>query len=242
MSAESEFLGFSKQTVAFLRGLKKNNSWEWFEVHREIYEEHVLGPAKAFVVALGARLKEISPNIVAVPRINKSIFRLNRDTRFSLDKSPYKPNLGIYFWEGPRPRMESPGFYFHLEPPTFLLGAGYYIFPDWLIDRFRRAVVQPEEGRRLAAILKEIARSSGFEVGGKYFKRVPSGYDTAHPNAPLLQHNGLHAVWETTIPNEMFTPSLVDYCWRKFKPLAPLHHWLSALAAGALTGPARLNR
>ena len=235
MSGESEFRGFSRETITFFRGLKKNNNREWFEAHRAVYEEHVVGPSKAFVVALGSRLKKISPNIVAVPRVNKSIFRLNRDTRFSLDKSPYKPNLGLYFWEGPRSRMESPGFYVHLEPPTFLLGAGYYAFPDWLIERYRRAVVHPEHGRRLAAILREIAKSSGFEVGGKHFKRVPPGYDPSHPNASLLQHNGLHAGWETAIPKEMFTPALVDYCYRRFKPLAPLHRWLSALAAGALT-------
>jgi uncharacterized protein (TIGR02453 family) len=230
MAEESEFKGFSKETVAFLRGLKRNNSRDWFESHREIYESHVLEPAKAFVGALGGRLKEISPNIVAAPKINKSIFRLNRDTRFSLDKSPYKPNLGLYFWEGPRSRMESPGFYVHLEPPTFLLGAGYYMFPDWVRERFRRAVLHPEHGKELARILKKIAETSEFELGGKHYKRVPSGYDDSHPNAPLLLYNGLHAGWQTTVPKELFSSGLVDYCFERFRPMAPLHRWLSALA------------
>ena len=83
MSEIAEFRGFTKETVAFFRGLKKNNTREWFEGHRDVYEQHVMEPAKSFVVALGNRLKEISPNIVAAPKINKSIFRLNRDTRFS---------------------------------------------------------------------------------------------------------------------------------------------------------------
>src|SRR4030043_1052024 len=104
MSEQSEFRGFTKETVAFFRGLKKNNNREWFEAHRDVYETHVLAPAKALVVDMGRRLKEISPDIVAVPRSNKSLFRLNYDTRFSSDKSPYKPNLGLYFWEGPRSR------------------------------------------------------------------------------------------------------------------------------------------
>src|SRR4030042_462972 len=130
MSDQSEFRGVSRETVAFFRGLKKNNNREWFGAHRDVYESHVLAPAKAFVVDMGRRLKEIPPEIVAVPRINKSIFRLNRDTRFSSDKSPYKPNLGLYFWEGPRSRMESPGFYVHLESPTRLVGAAYSMFPD----------------------------------------------------------------------------------------------------------------
>jgi uncharacterized protein (TIGR02453 family) len=241
MSDQFEFRGFSKETVAFFRGLKKNNSRDWFESHRDIYENHVLAPAKAFVVAMGRRLKEISPNIVAVPRINKSIFRLNRDIRFSLDKSPYKPNLGLYFWEGPRSRMESPGFYVHLEPPTFLLGAGYYVFPDCMIESFRRAVLHPKYGKELASILKKIAETSDLEIGGKHYKRVPSGYNPSHPNTPLLLHNGLHAGWETTIPKELFTPGLVDYCFEKFKPLAPLHRWLSALTKTRIADSASLN-
>ena len=241
MSEEFEFKGFSRETIAFLRGLKRNNCRNWFESRRDVYENHVLAQAKGFVVAMGFRLKEIAPNIMAVPRINKSIFRLNRDTRFSLDKSPYKPNLGIYFWEGPRSRMESPGFYVHLEPPTFLLGAGYYMFPDWITERFRRAVVHPKCGKELASILKKIAQSSDFEIGGQHYKRVPPGYDPSHPNAPLLLHNGLHAGWETTTPEELFTPGLVDYCFDKFKPLAPLHRWLSALAKTPLADPIGLS-
>jgi len=230
MSEVSDFQGFSKETVAFFRGLKRNNSRDWFESRREIYENHILAPAKAFVVALGGRLKEISPNIVAAPKVNKSIFRLNRDTRFSLDKSPYKPNLGIYFWEGPRSRMESPGFYVHLEPPTFLLGAGYYMFPDWLMERYRKAVVHPKYGKELARILKKFSETTDFKIGGQHYKRAPTGHDASHPNAPLLLHNGLHMGWESTIPKELFTPHLVDYCFEKFKPLAPLHRWLATLA------------
>jgi uncharacterized protein (TIGR02453 family) len=230
MSEVAEFLGFSKETVKFFQGLKRNNNKDWFEARREVYQDHVLEPAKAFVMAMGPKLKEISPNIVAAPKVNKSIFRLNRDTRFSPDKSPFKPNLGLYFWEGPRSRMESPGFYVHLEPPTFLLGAGYYVFPDWIRERFRRAVLHPKHGRELASILKKITRTSDFEIGGKHYKRVPSGYDSSHPNAPLLLHNGLHAGWETTVPKEFFTPGLVDYCFEKFRPLADLHRWLAALS------------
>src|SRR4030042_295792 len=208
MSDQFEFRGFSRETVSFFRGVKKNNSRDWFESHRDVYENHVLSPAKAFVVAMGRRLKEISPNILAVPRINKSIFRLNRDTRFSLHKSLYKPNLGLYFWEGPRSRMESPGFYVHLEPPTFLLGAGYYMFPGWMMERFRSAVLHPKYGKELASILKKIAETSDFEIGGKHYKRMPSGYNLTHPNAPLLLHNGLHAGWETIVPEDPFTPRM----------------------------------
>ncbi len=234
MKEQTAFQGFSKETVSFFRGLKKNNTRPWFEEHREMYEKHVLEPSKAFVIALGARLKEISPRIIAAPKINRSLFRLNRDTRFSPDKSPYKPNLGIYFWEGTRSRMECPGFYFHVEPPILLLGGGMYMFPDWLMDRYRHAVVHPRHGRELAKTIAALRNGGEFELGGKHYKRIPSGFPSSHPNAELLLHNGLHAGWETDIPDELFTSRLVEYCFEKYAPLAPLHRWLVALVEGRL--------
>ena len=101
----------------------------------------------------GQRLREISPRIVAVPRVNGSIFRLNRDTRFSSDPTPYKTNLGIYFWIGPWPRLESAGYYFHVEPPDFMVGGGVYMFPPAMIGPYRRAAADPRTGKELAKIV-----------------------------------------------------------------------------------------
>lgn len=229
MDTSTTFQGFSKETVSFFKKLKKYNTREWFEGNRDIYEKHVLEPAKAFVSAMGPGLKRISPHIVVAPKVNKSIFRLNRDTRFSKDKSPYKPNLGIYFWEGPRSRMESPGFYVHLEPPTFMIAGGYYLFPEWLIMPFRKAVVHPKYGKELTAILNKITALKDFEVGGQHYKRVPAGFDASHPNAGLLLHNGVHAGLETGIPKQFFSAKLVDFCLDKIEPLVPLHRWCAAL-------------
>jgi len=229
MDEAAAFHGFTRETVSFFRKLKRNNNRVWFEKNRGTYEKHVLEPAKAFVAAMGLRLKGISPNIVAAPKANKSIFRLNRDTRFSPDKSPYKSNLGVFFWEGPLSRMESPGFYVHLEPPKFLLAAGYYVFPDWLIGPYRKAVVHPKYGKELAAILAKIGDRTDFKIAGRHYKRLPAGFDASHPNASLLLHNGLHAWWEAGIPEEFFSLGLVDYCVDKFRPLASLHRWCAAL-------------
>ena len=229
MDKAGPFAGFTKETVAFFRKLKRNNNRDWFEANREIYDKHVMAPAKAFVAAMGSPLKKISPNIVAAPKVNKSIFRLNRDTRFSKDKTPYKPNLGLYFWEGPLSRMESPGFYVHLEPPSFMIAGGYYQFPEWLLGPYRQAVVHPKFGKELAAILKKIAGMKGFEIGGQHYKRVPAGLDASHPNAGLLLHNGIYAGFETGVPEEFFSPKLVKYCLAKIEPLVPLHRWCAAL-------------
>jgi uncharacterized protein (TIGR02453 family) len=226
MARESIFNGFSKETIDFFNRLRRNNNKEWFEQNRMIYETHVMAPAKAFVLALGARLRSSVPGIIAAPKVNRSLFRISRDARFSLDKSPYKTNLGIYFWEGSRSRMECSGFYFHIEPPKLILGVGFYMFPDRLLDRYRRAVVDVKFGKELSKIVAEISKIEGWELGGKHYKRLPAGFNPSHPNAPLLLHNGLHAGQEIEIPEELYSSRLVDYCFERYKPLVPLHKWL----------------
>jgi uncharacterized protein (TIGR02453 family) len=229
MADDAAFSGFTKETVRFFTVLRKNNSKEWFDRNRETYDRHVMAPAKLFVTAMGEKLETIAPCVVAVPKVNKSIFRINRDTRFSLDPSPYKTNLGIYFWDGVRPRMESSGFYFHLEPPDLWIGVGMYMIPDPLLGRFRKAVVDPKSGAEIRKIKAAISAMAGFSFGGEHYKRVPAGFDPAHPNAALLKHKGLYASFESKIPAEFFSARLVDYCFERYEPLAPLHRWLMKL-------------
>jgi uncharacterized protein (TIGR02453 family) len=229
---EAVFSGFTRETVRFFTGLKRNNNREWFEKNREIYDLHVMAPAKLFVTAMGERLKSIAPRIVAVPKINKSIFRLNRDTRFSLDPTPYKTNLGIYFWDGTGSRLESSGFYFHLEPPNLMVGGGMYIFPPSLLGKYRKAVVDPKTGPEIRKIVAALRARPGYSVDGTHYKRVPAGFDPGHPNAELLKHDGLYTGIETRIPEEFFSARLIDYCYERFEPLVPLHRWLMKLFRG----------
>ena len=231
MSSESNFQGFSKETIEFFYNLRKNNNKDWFGRHKKEFEAYVMEPSRAFIVALGKRLRSLSPDIIAVPRVNKSLFKIHRDIRFSPDKSPFKTHLGIFFWEGNRPRMECSGFYFHLEPPKLILAVGLYVFPRQLLDHYRRWIVHPEYGKELSSLLKKILQIKGLELGGQHYKRVPAGYDPSHPNAKLLLHNGLYLGQETELPDELYSSRLLEYCWKKYRPLAPLHRWLVSMSS-----------
>lgn len=229
MPERFEFQGFFKETVKFFNDLKENNSTKWFGSHRKEYEAFVMNPAKAFVRTMGEKLQTLSPDIMAIPKVNKSLFRINRDTRFSPDKSPYKTNLGIFFWEGSPFRMECPGFYFHLEPPNILLAGGIYMIPKYLFDAYRNSVVHSKYGKELGEIIGQVSKKKGYKLGGRQYKRIPSGYDPSHPNAQLLLHTGLHVGYEALIPEELYSKKLVTYCFEKFQSIYPLHRWLVAL-------------
>jgi uncharacterized protein (TIGR02453 family) len=240
MAPANKFPGFPKRTVTFLRDLAAHNDRDWFAAHKADYEAAVMAPARAFVLAMGERLRRLSPGIRFDPRANGSLFRIYRDTRFSADKSPYKTNLGILFWEGGGPRMDCPGYYFHLEPPTLMLGGGLYVFSRPLLERYRRTVADPEYGHELAAIVSKLTARPGYTLGGEHYKRVPvplsgifrTGQDTDPTISRLLRHAGLYAGIEVPIPAELHSPDLVDLCFARFKPMEPLHKWLVKFIRG----------
>lgn len=232
MIQAEEFKGFSEKTAQFFLDLAENNNREWFTARRRDYDENVLEPARAFVVAMGQQLQRLTPGINASPRPDGSLFRIYRDTRFSQDKSPYKTHMGIFFWEGKGPRMECSGYYFHLEPPRLMLGCGLYMFSRPLLERFRKAALDPEYGAELAAAIKKINALPGVSLGGQHYKRLPPGTDPSLPNAGLLLHNGLYTGWETEIPKEFYSPALIGYCLKQYRPMEPLHRWLNKLVAG----------
>ena len=229
MNPPPAFTGFPQKSLTFFKELAENNTKMWFDEHRGDYEHYVLGPARDFIVALGDRLKTIAPAIQADPRVNKTLFRINRDTRFRHDKTPYKTHLALWFWEGARPRMECSGFYFHLEPAKLLLGVGLYCFPKDLVDTYRQSVVHPREGKALAQALSKVKGTGTYQIGGKHFKKIPSGYDPKHPKAEFLLYHGLHAAVDCPISPEVFSAGLVDFCFGHFKNMLPLHRWLLAL-------------
>ncbi|HEX9783748.1 MAG TPA: DUF2461 family protein, partial [Opitutaceae bacterium] len=114
VTEEEMFSGFPSETARFLRAFGENNDKAWFDAHRADYESAYLAPARSFVAALGPRLQRISPAVAFAPKVNGSIFRINRDVRFFKDKWPYKDHIDLWFWRGDRRGWDSPGFFFRM--------------------------------------------------------------------------------------------------------------------------------
>jgi len=93
------FTGFPKEGLAFLDQIIVNNSKEWLDAHKEEYERFIVTPNKAYVEEMGEHLQILVPTINAVPKTNKSLFRIYRDARFHLN-DPIKTRIGIIIWQG----------------------------------------------------------------------------------------------------------------------------------------------
>ena len=228
------FAGFSPALIQFLGELRAHNTREWFQAHREQYEDYLLEPARQFVTAMGECLRAVGSDIHAEAKVHGSIFAINRDTRFSADKTPYKTYLDLWFWQGDGPSRERPGYFFRLQPESLILGAGMHSFPDAALQRYRAAVGDVQESQRLEAAAASVT-SSGASLGGQTLKRVPAGLIEANGHTPpkradWLRHTGLFAQCEVQpLPHETFTPDFAAFCTERYQRLAPLQQWLVGL-------------
>ena len=189
-----EFSGFSKKTLPFLEAIKKNNNKEWFEAHRSEYEELILNPSRAFVSEMGEHLQALEPTINFSPKINKSLYRIYRDTRrMGANKTPLKHRIGFIFWQGNNKRMQSSSFYMHFSPDELYVATGVRWFEKPMLDAYREYILDDAKRSELEVILESI-RAKGYTHLEKGYKRYPRGFNAEMSNADLSLYKGMATV------------------------------------------------
>jgi len=211
---------FSVETNRFLTDLAANNSRDWFTANRARYDAHVAGPAKTFCTGFEAAMTRHIGT-----RVTGKIWRINRDLRFSADKTPYNAHVHIGFAEAGSPMIWMVG----LEPDRLVIGYGAFALDGATLDRFRAAVDSPA-GAALDRILSEL-RAGGLRVDPPALKRVPAPYAADHPRAALLRHKSL-AVWNDGLPlPEAYGDGAPARLVAAMQVFDPLHAWVCAALA-----------
>lgn len=214
---------FTADSLRFLRALKRNNRREWFNAHRDNYEQHVRQPMTAIVERLADDLRAFAPEIVASPKV--SMYRIYRDTRFSEDKRPYKTHVAAVFPTRGLPKHEGAGLYFHVSPDDIWIGGGMYAPQTPHLHAVREHIAA--NLRRLRAIVE----SPGFRktigsLDGDRLQRVPRGFLKDHPAAEYLRFRNFLAGAEfeaTLATTPRFYPTLLEV----FRRVAPLARFLN---------------
>ena len=171
---------FSPELFAYLRDLKRHNRREWFLENKARYEAAVKEPALQFIADFEPHLRKISPEFLAIPKaVGGSLFRIQRDVRFSKDKSPYKTHVGIRFLHRDARNVHAPIFYLHLEPGGSFAGLGVWHPEPPTLEKIRQAIAEDPRGYKKAT---EAARfRKRFALEGDSLKRPPRGYNPEHP-------------------------------------------------------------
>lgn len=173
---------FTPELFGFLNELKDNNDRTWFKANQDRYEGAVRQPALDFITDFGDRLGRLSDHFVADSRtVGGSLFRIQRDTRFAKDKTPYKLNTGVHFRHERAKDAHAPGFYVHLQPGSCFMGVGLWRPETSVAYAIRSHISEHRSAWKKATTGKRFAEA--FELGGDSLKRPPKGFD---PEDPLI--------------------------------------------------------
>ena len=223
-----EFKGFGKKSLSFLKQIQNNNNKEWFEAHRTEYENLILNPSRDFVVEMGEHLQALEPSINAIPKINKSLYRIYRDTRrMGANKEPIKHRIGVIFWQGNNKRMQSSCFYMHFSPDELLVATGVRWFEKPMLDAFREYILDDAKRQELVDILDVIkAKGKEYTHLEKGYKRYPRGFNKDMSNSDMSLYKGM-ATFKVLDP-KLITDGekLIETLYEIYEDMLPLQQYM----------------
>ena len=215
---------FTKATFTFLDELAANNNREWFEENRPRYELLVRSPALEYIEQMVPVLEKIAPNFRADARkVGGSLMRVNRDTRFSNDKTPYKTNIGIQFRHAQCNDVHAPGFYMHIATDECFLAAGCWHPEPEARGKIRDLIVEDTDQWIAARDQKRFTRR--WALSGDSLNRPPRGYDAAHLALDDLKRKDFIGVSPLT-QDEVLSDTLVRLTGARFTAAVPFMSFL----------------
>jgi len=209
---------FTPALFTFLSELRLHNDRDWFGRNRERYLRDARDPMLRFIADLAPILRRIAPRLTADPRpVGGSLFRIQRDTRFSSDKTPYKTNLAAHFRHEAGRDVHGPGLYLSLTPGEVAVGGGIW---------------RPEPGPLLAIRRSVVARSAAWKRAtgapamreltwwGESLKRTPRGFPEDHPLDAFLRRKDFGA-GVALAEHDALSPRFPERCAEVYRALAP---------------------
>jgi uncharacterized protein (TIGR02453 family) len=212
-------------TLNFLAQLNKNNNKPWFDANRKKYED-----AKADFLQLVNKIIQITTafdDTLIGLEPKKCVFRINRDVRFSKDKSPYKTNMGASFNKGGK-KIQNAGYYFHVEPGKSFLGGGLYMPMAPELNKIRQEIDYNFTDWKKIVKDKKFKKIFTTGVDGiDYLVRPPKGYDETTPAIYYLKMKSFIATVPLTNA-ELTDKKVYKTIETTFKQLKPMLNFLNA--------------
>jgi uncharacterized protein (TIGR02453 family) len=217
---------FQQSTLLFLKSLAKNNNKIWFDGHRDNYLA-AKNDYAGFVSSLIKRVAVFDPEIKDL-EAKDCTFRINRDIRFSKDKTPYKVNMGASLNKGGKKSIYA-GYYFHLEPGNKSFAGGGLWMPmapelkkvrqeiDYNFDEFNGIL----KDKKFIAHFRAVDTSDDVKL-----VNVPRGYEKTNPAADYLKLKSFIAIKNIT-DAELKMPSLLTEACKAFEALKPFIAFLN---------------
>jgi uncharacterized protein (TIGR02453 family) len=211
-----------KAVLAFLRDLRENNNKAWFDSNRARYEQ----AREAFEYLVESLISELSPGLdLKGISARDCIFRINRDIRFSKDKTPYKTHLSAEIAPGGR-RSGNLGYYIHIAPDDeSLIAGGLYTPTPEQLAKFREVIARDARPFKRLLSSKDFVRYFG-SIEGERLSTAPQGYSRDHPEIDLLRLRQVTVVHHLT-DKQVLAQDLPTHAIQIMKAMKPFNDYLN---------------
>ena len=215
----------TKESLQFLDDLKKNNNRDWFQDNKKRYEIFKKDYHQLVSDFLDV-MKPLDPSLELL-EVKNCTFRINRDIRFSKDKSPYKAHLGVWMSTGAKGANRA-GYYVHIEKGASFIAGGFYSPEAADLKKVRKEIAFFHED--LEAILadknfkKEFGSLDVNETNS--LKSMPRGYEKDHPAIEFLKLKSFTATQKYDI-SEVTQKDFVSKMSKKLIALKPLNEFIN---------------
>jgi len=212
----------------FFSNLEQNNHKEWFHANKKLYEKKVKMPFRAFI---GDLIVALENHWGSIPFEAKDfIMRINRDIRFSKDKTPYKIRMEAMLSKHGRKEMTRPGIFLQASHKGVELYTGSYMLAKENLYNVRKAIVEnPETFQKLISDKKFV--STFGEVRGEKNKRIDKEFREAAESQPLIFNKGFYYGFEMG-PEVLLKGSLIKDLLAKFEAAEGMNGFLEEALEG----------
>lgn len=216
-----------KEFADFYAQLELNNNKEWFHTHKSQYTKLNL-EFQDFVQECIYKIANFDP-LLKFLVAKECTFRINRDVRFSNNKSPYKTNSSAVFAQGGKRNNSEPAYYFNFNGKgEITIGGGLYMPETSQLLKVRESIsAKPEQ---LKKILNDKVFKNYFpELNGEKVKTTPRGFNKDNPNVELLKYKSYVVFYNDSIDN--YTDlELKNKILDVFRVISPLISYLRSIS------------
>lgn len=210
---------FTPDYLIFFKELAANNHKDWFDVNRKRYHNSVKEPFKAFIEELITESAKIDEEIAIAPK--DAIFRINRDVRFSKDKTPYKLRNSALISKFGKKDKNYPGLYIELGPEKIGIYGGLFMPTTQELDKIRTAILNNfNEFNKLVTETDFVAHFG--EIRGKKNKRIALKYREKAEEQSLLYNKQWYYFGEAD-PILIETSQLMPLILNHFKAMQAIN-------------------
>jgi uncharacterized protein (TIGR02453 family) len=215
----------TKEAVQFLDDLIANNTTDWMHANKKRYENYKK-EYHNFIAGILAEMKPLDQSLEPL-EVKNCTFRINRDIRFSKDKSPYKTNMGVWFTQN-KFRKNSPGYYIHFEKGNSFIAGGVWCPKADELKRIRKEIAFFHEDLEAIVNNKFFKKEFGAITRDENntLKKAPKDFEANHPAIEFLKLKSYTASQKID-DNDFLNPNFSKIVAQKLIVLKPLNDFLN---------------